>query len=187
VLDYDPWERRGVTMKPEARREQQKAKDAWEGKGDPWSDLKEKPTNVVGGESRFKNETPGRAQPRRNPPPQKIPDAEVMRELQVLAARVDRLERMMLSNAATKAATPAPAPRSVMTIYKVHPDGQTAWVASGSTAGINKGQTFQVTRGGTAVAQVQVSRLWPPVSELSLLWANGKLQRGDVLAPAAAK
>ena len=182
---YDPWAQRGITMRPEARREQGQAKAMWEGRGNPWADLK-KPTNVIGGESSFKGGAPARTHPRRNPPSQKISGGEVARELDVLAARVDRLERIVGSGGATKATAPAAAPRPAMTIYKVHPDGQTAWVTAGSSAGVNKGQTFQVTRGGTAVAQVQVARVWPNVAELSLLWANGKLQRGDVLEPAAA-
>jgi len=184
---YDPWAQRGITMRPEARRQQDQAKAMWEGKANPWADLKSTPTNVIGAESTFKGGAPARAQPRRNPPSQKISDGEVTRELQVLAARVDRLERIVGSGGATKATAPAQAQRPAMTVYKVHPDGQTAWVAAGSAAGINKGQTFQVTRGGTAVAQAQVARVWPNVAELSVLWANGKLQRGDVLAPAAAK
>lgn len=183
IQQQDPWGQRGVVMGTEARREQDRAKAMWEGRGNPWADLKS-PSGVIGGDSSFRGGSAARAPSRWSPPPARETDTEVAREVQVLAARVDRLERLLTSGSAPKAAAPvAPVAKPALTIYKVHPDGRTAWVTAGSSSGVTQGQTFHVTRGGAAVAQVQVARVWPNVAELSVLVANGKLQRGDVVTP----
>ena len=106
-------------------------------------------------------------------------DAATRREVEVLAARVDRLERMVTTGgpaAAAPQAAPAPA---ALEIYQVSPDGRTAWVAKGSSKGMKQGMEFQVKRGDAVVGQVQVVRVWPEVSELSVLWSNGAVKRGD--------
>jgi len=113
---------------------------------------------------------------------------ELERELRVLSARVERLERNLGASAGAQAPAAPAAGAAVASIYQVSPDGQTAWVSVGAQAGIKEGQSLQVKRGGTVVAQLQVARVWPQVSELSVLWANGTIQRGDqvvVAAPAA--
>lgn len=112
--------------------------------------------------------------------------AELAREVRVLSARVERLERNMAGSAAQAPAAAIAGGAPVASIYQVSPDGQTAWVSVGSSSGIKEGQSFQVKRGATVVAQVQVVRVWPQVSELSVLWASGTIQRGDQLVAVAA-
>jgi hypothetical protein len=108
--------------------------------------------------------------------------ASLEQEVRVLSARVERLERLVGSGGSGTAVAAAPAAAS-LTVYQVSPDGQTAWVSSGTTSGISQGQTFQVRRAGENVAQVQAARVWPKVTELSVLWANGPLKRGDSVVP----
>jgi hypothetical protein len=111
-------------------------------------------------------------------------DPTTRRDLQHLSARVDRLERMVTTGAPAPHATVAPAPAAplaaaALEIYQVSPDGRSAWVSKGSSKGMKQGQTFQVKRGNEVVGQVQVVRVWPEVSELSVLWSNGAVKRGD--------
>lgn len=109
--------------------------------------------------------------------------AAVEQAVRVLTARVERLE--------AKAGAPARrarAPRAVSSgksfnIYTVSPDGQAAWVAAGSAHGVKEGQLMQVVRGGQVVAQVQVAKVWPKVSELLVIVSTGGVKKGDKAVP----
>ena len=103
----NPWERPGIVMGTEARREQDRAKAMWEGRGDPRADLKKNPANVIGGESALGGGAAARAPSRRSPPSAKLTSGELAREVEVLAARVDRLERLVASGGAPGALTSA--------------------------------------------------------------------------------
>ena len=199
IIQTAPWGRRGIVMNDAARSDQARAEAVWHGRADPWAEIGTVPSGAIGVESGFSGGVPGTQATRtlsatRRPPDGTLSGAELTREVEVLAARVERLERTVArgaegaganatAGADTRAAAATPSPARL--IYKVHPDGQTAWVHAGSTSGLKPGQTFRVTRGGKAVAQVRVARIWPNVAELSVLWANGKLARGDSVVPAA--
>ncbi|MHC5057059.1 MAG: hypothetical protein ACYTKD_20470 [Planctomycetota bacterium] len=156
----------------------------WRGEADPWKGVEKPPGAVIGGDSAFDKGKGAAAARSAASVSRGSPGVE--REVRALAARVDRLERLVGTGA------PAPAPRAsapalpsarAVEIYKVDPTGQTAWIAAGTRQGIQDGQTLQVMRGGKAVAQARVARIWPDASELTVLWANGKLQRGDSVTP----
>jgi hypothetical protein len=113
-------------------------------------------------------------------PPSAQNDYALSQEMQVLSARIERLERLMAPQAAAPVAPmPTPVTQPTLSIYQVSPDGRIAWISSGTSSGIRQGQTFQIVRGSNAIGQAQVTRVWPGVSELSVLWSNGALQRGD--------
>jgi hypothetical protein len=156
----------------------------WQGKGDPWKDAAKPSGAVIGGDSAFEKGRGASAAGRSS-----RGAAGVERELRDLDARVDRLERLVAAGGVgtsarpARASAPARAPGRPVEIYKVDRTGQIAWIAAGTRRGIKEGQTLQVMRGGRAVAQARVARVWPDQSELTVLWASGKLQRGDSAVP----
>ncbi len=160
------------------------AATVWQGKGDPWKDPAKPAGAVIGGDSAFEK---GRGESVAGGSSRGTAGLE--HELRDLDARVDRLERLVASGGVgtsaspARASAPARAPGRPVEIYKVDPTGQTAWIAAGTRRGMKEGQTLQVMRGGKAVAQARVARVWPDQSELTVLWANGKLQRGDSVVP----
>lgn len=185
----DPWMSGDVIGVKKAAPEPDLAA-AWRGEADPWKGAEKSPGTVIGGDSAFdrgggaaavrsassldRGDRGGRGAP------------GVERELGDLTARVDRLERLVEPGAvagAPRASGPRLPSAQAVAIYKVDPSGQTAWIAAGTRNGIQEGQTLQVMRGGKAVAQARVARVWPDASELTVLWANDKLRRGDSVVP----
>ncbi len=177
----DPWKSRDVISQPKPAARSDLAAE-WRGEADPWKDAEKSPGAVIGGDSAFeKGRGAGAA-----PLDVRGGTSDVERELSALSSRVDRLERRAEPGASARtprASAPAMPPERPVEIYKVDPSGQTAWIAAGSQRGMKKGQTLDVMRGGKAVAVARVVRVWPDTSELAILWANGKLQRGDSVVP----
>jgi len=160
---------------------------AWRGEADPWKDAEGSPANVIGGESAL--DGPGAARGiagavSSDPRPSNASGLEG--ELRALAARVDRLERRAGTGVAVEARSApraaAPSKRPV-DIYKVDPAGQTVWITAGTRTGIEKGRTLDILRGGKAIGVARVVRVWSDRSELAVLWASGKLMRGDTAVP----
>jgi hypothetical protein len=186
LLARDPWMSGHVIgVKQTAPKTELDA--AWRGEADPWKGTEKIPDAVIGGESALDGGKGAAAaadaalSDRGN-----RSAASVEGQLVALAARVDRLERLVDSGAASaapRAAAPSKPPARPIDIYKVDPSGQTAWISAGTQNGIKKGQTLDVKRGGKSVAVARVVRVWPDSSELAILWASGKLQRGDTVVP----
>ena len=179
LADEDRWGEQPVFTRAKPAAPRQDVRAAWRGEADPWAETKRTPAdaNVIGGESAFVEKGAKAGAPAAG----RSSGSALGREVAVLAARVERLERLVGATGPAPAAAADAAPTAA--IYKVHPDGRTAWISAGSAKGVRKGQGFRVVRGGTVVAQVQVARVWPNVAELSVLWANGELKRGDGVVP----
>ncbi|MHC4252789.1 MAG: hypothetical protein ACYS9X_27030 [Planctomycetota bacterium] len=181
LASSDPWMSGDVIGVKKAAPETDLAA-TWRGETDPWKDTGKAPGAVIGGDSAFDKGKGAAAV--KSATSTGGGSSGVEREVRALAARVDRLERLVGTSApAPRASAPARASVQAVEVYKVDPTGQTAWIAAGTRQGIKEGQTLQVMRGGKAVAQARVARIWPDASELTVLWANGKLQRGDSVTP----
>ena len=187
LLARDPWMSGDVIgVKQTAPKTELGA--AWRGEADPWKGTEKVPGAVIGGDSALdggKGAAAAADAASSDRGDHGAPSVEG--RLVALAARVDRLERLVESGAAGGAprasAPPSKPPARPIDIYKVDPSGQTAWISAGTEKGIEKGQTLDVKRGGKTVAVARVTRVWPDTSELAILWAAGKLQRGDTVVP----
>jgi len=185
IVKNDPWTSGHVIGVKKTAPEPDLAA-AWRGEADPWKDAERGPGNVIGGDSALDGAGPGNTVAGATPSDRGGPGASGLEgELRALAARVDRLERRAGIDVAAQGrpVPPAAAPKRPVDIYKIDPTGQTVWISAGSQRGMEKGQTLDIVRGGKAIGVARVVRVWADRSELAVLWASGKLKRGDTVVP----
>jgi len=186
LVKNDPWMTRDVIGVKRAAPKPDLAA-AWRGESDPWKDVEKSPGSVIGGDSALDGAGAAEAVAGAITSDRGGPGASGLEgELRALAARVDRLERRVGTGVAAQG-RPAPRtaapPKRAVDIYKIDPTGQTVWIGAGTRAGMEKGRTLDIVRGGKAIGVARVMRVWADRSELAVLWASGKLKTGDTVVP----